>query len=196
MTVILSQVGAFFFWFFYGSFFEWVFHKYLFHSPKIIPATYKAHAVTHHGMYRGDDSYDMPCEEDPHGHHIMMDWFALPVFIGFHLPILWAVQTLTGIPSIWGGVAAIVVYYGLYEGMHYVMHVPRDRWLEKTRVFRFLNDHHRLHHKDPKTNLNVVFPLADLLLRTLRTHARPKAVATPASDTPPAPIPTSERRRA
>ena len=195
MTYVLCQVGAFFGWFIYGSFFEWVFHKYLFHSPKIIPATYNAHAVTHHGMYGGDDSYDLPCEEDPHGHHIMMDWFALPLFVGFHLPFLWLVQKLTGIPSIWGGIAAIVAYYGFYESIHYVMHVPRDRWIERTRLFRFLNEHHRLHHKDPNTNLNVVLPLADLLLRTLRTHGmRQKQAAATANDA--ASTASTQRRRA
>ena len=195
MTYVLWQVGAFFAWFFYGSFFEWVFHKYLFHSPKIIPATYNAHAITHHGLYRGDDSYDMPSEDDPHGHHIMMDWFALPLFIGFHLPFIWLIQHFTGIPSMWGAIAAITVYYACYEGMHYVMHVPRDRWIEKTRLFKFLNEHHRLHHKDHNTNLNVVFPLADLLLRTLRTHGmrRASAATTAAGELP---VASTKRRRA
>ena len=175
--IFICQSLAFVFYFLYGSFFEWAFHKYLFHSPRIIPATYKAHALTHHGTYRGDDSYDLPSEDDPHGEHIMMDWFALPLFLGCHLPLILLVQWATGIPSLWGAVAAIAVYYACYEGMHYVMHVPRDRWIEKTRVFRFLNEHHRLHHKDHGTNLNVVFPLADLLFRTLRTHAMRRALA-------------------
>src|SRR5437868_1509589 len=152
MSYLFWQVGAFFAWFLYGSFFEWVFHKYLFHSPKLIPATYKAHALTHHGMYGGDESYDLPAPDDPHGRHIMMDWFALPLFIGFHLPILLGVQWLTGIPSLWGGIAAIVAYYTCYEWSHYIMHVPRDRWIEKTRVFKFVNEHHRLHHRDHNTN--------------------------------------------
>lgn len=177
MTYVFWQAGAFFAWFLYGSFFEWVFHKYLFHSPKLIPATYKAHAVRHHGIYAGDDSYDLPSPDDPHGHHIMMDWFALPMFLAFHGPIIWAVQRATGIPSFWGGMAAIVAYYTCYESMHYIMHVPRDRWFERTRLFRFLNEHHRIHHKNHGTNLNVVLPLADIVLRTLRTPKTLKARA-------------------
>jgi hypothetical protein len=201
MTYVLFQIGAFFAWFVYGSFFEWVFHKYLFHSPKIIPATYKAHALTHHGMYSGDDSYDLPNPEDPGGKHIMMDWFALPLFLGFHFPIIWGVQRLTGIPSIWGGLAAIAAYYVCYESIHFVMHVPRDRWIERTRVFRFLNEHHRLHHKNDATNLNVVFPLADITLRTLRTHKMRKVLAKPqespgAEQAIPQPKPTTRRSRA
>ena len=202
MTMLLSQVGAFFAWFIYGSFFEWFFHKNLFHSPKWIRATYEAHDRTHHGMYSGDQ-YDLPSPDDPDGHHIMMDWFALPLFLAFHFPIIWGVQKLTGIPMLWGGLAAIAVYYVCYEGIHYFMHVPRDRWIEKTRVFRFLNDHHRLHHKDHNTNLNVVFPLADTLFRTLRTNKMRKSLlAAAAKDKAvvnadrPAPKPKAERRRA
>jgi sterol desaturase/sphingolipid hydroxylase (fatty acid hydroxylase superfamily) len=80
--------------------------------------------------------------------------------------------------------------------MHYVMHVPRDRWIERTRVFRFLNEHHRLHHKDHNTNLNVVFPLADLLFRTLRTHAMRRQAAAAAKPVESAPAASTRRRRA
>jgi hypothetical protein len=169
----LWQALAFGGWFLYGSFFEWVFHKYLFHNPKPIYATYKAHAITHHGMYSKGDAYDSPAPEDPNGRHIMMDWFALPLFLAFHFPIVFGVQAATGIPMIWGGLAAIGVYYTLYESSHYVMHVPRGRWIERTRAFKFLNDHHRRHHVDPNTNLNVVLPVADKLLGTLWLKDRP-----------------------
>jgi hypothetical protein len=197
MTYFLCQLGAFFGWFAYGSFFEWWFHKYLFHSPKLIKRTFEAHALVHHQNYRGDESYDLPSPKDPHGEHIMMDWFALPLFLGFHLPILWFVQWVTGLPSLWGGIAAITVYYLGYETLHYFMHVPRDRWVERTRVFKFLNEHHRLHHKYQQKNLNVLLPLADLVLRTLRTKAGPKPVpaAAPTDAEPARPAPRATRRR-
>src|SRR6266567_511327 len=105
MTWLACQAGAFAAWFVYGSFFEWFFHKYLFHKPRPIPWTYRAHALTHHGLYQGDDSYDLPSPEDPEGHHITMDWFALPLFLAFHFPLIWGVQRVTGIPSLWGGLA-------------------------------------------------------------------------------------------
>ena len=170
MHFLLCELGAFAAWFVYGSFFEWAFHKYLFHSPKIIRATFEAHDQTHHRLYGGDETYDLPSPEDPGGRHIMMDWFALPLFVGFHLPLFFLVQWLTGIPSVWGGAAAVTVYYLGYESLHFVMHVPRDRWIERTRAFKFLNNHHRLHHRDDATNLNVLVPLADVVLRTLRTR--------------------------
>jgi len=175
------QIAAFAGWFIYGSFFEWAFHKHLFHSPRIIRATFEAHAMVHHQLYKGDTSYDEPSPSDPNGRHIMMDWFALPLFLAFHFPIIWGVQWLTGIPSVWGGLTAIGLYYVGYETLHYFMHVPRNRWIERTRVFRFLKEHHRLHHRYQQRNLNVLFPLADLVLRTLRTTEGrpPRAAAAP-----------------
>jgi len=100
-----------------------------------------------------------------------MDWFALPMFIGFHLPFLWAIEHFTGIPSLWGGVAAITAYYAVYEYFHFCMHVPGGRWFETLRPFKFAKEHHRIHHKYMQQNLNVYFPLADLCLGTFRSAA-------------------------
>ena len=68
---------------------------------------------------------------------------------------------------LWGGAAALVAYYVLYESLHFCMHVPRDRWLERTWLFRWLDAHHHLHHQYAFKNLNVVLPLADWLLGSL-----------------------------
>src|SRR5205814_10553406 len=111
MTVtLLAESIAFVVVFLYGSFFEWTFHKHLFHSPKFIEATFKAHALVHHQRYKYEPhSYEW--QEGQEKDHIAMDWFALPLFVGFHLPFLWLAQWATGIPSLWGGVAAITTYY-------------------------------------------------------------------------------------
>jgi sterol desaturase/sphingolipid hydroxylase (fatty acid hydroxylase superfamily) len=63
--------------------------------------------------------------------------------------------------------AALGVYYSLYEYLHFCMHVPRERRLETTAWFRWLDAHHHMHHKRHLNNLNVVLPLADLVLGTL-----------------------------
>ena len=123
-----------------------------------------------------------------------MDWFALPLFLGFHLPIFWAVQRLTHIPMILPGLVAITLYYAGYEALHYFMHVPRDRWIEKTRVFKFLNEHHRLHHKDDTKNLNVLIPIADLTLGTMwRPKKASKTATQPALPRKPRPAKNAAR---
>ncbi len=175
---------AFVFYFLYGSFFEWAFHKYLFHSPKLIKRTFKAHQLVHHQRYKfALNSYEW--QEGQEKDHIAMDWFALPMFVGFHLPFLWLVQRVTGWQSLWGGEAAITAYYAIYEYFHYCMHVPGGRWFEKLRPFTFVKEHHRIHHKYMQQNLNVFFPLADKCLGTFRSAASLAAKSAPTAEVNP-----------
>lgn len=169
MTSFLAcQLLAFVIVFLYGSFFEWWFHKYLFHSPKYIKATFKAHALVHHQRYKYEPtSYEW--QEDQEKDHIAMDWFALPIFVGVHLPIFVLIQWATGFPCVWGATASVIAYYTVYEYFHYCMHVPNRRFFETNRIFRFAKEHHRIHHKYMQQNLNVFFPLADKCLGTYRS---------------------------
>jgi hypothetical protein len=163
---LLCELAAFALYFVYGSYFEWFFHRYLFHSPKYIYRTFREHTLVHHQIYKGDDTYHT---HDEHPDKVPMDWWALPAMVGFHLPLFLLVQHFTGIPSLWGGVAAISIYYTLYETFHWAMHVPKaSAFLSRFRYYRFLDAHHRVHHKHMLSNLNVLFPLADLTLGTLR----------------------------
>lgn len=163
---VLCELAAFAAYFVYGSYFEWVFHRYLFHSPKYIYRTFRAHTLVHHQLYKGDHTYHT---HDEHPEHVPMDWWAMLAMVAFHLPFFFLFQKLTGIPSAWGGVAAIVVYYGLYESFHWAMHVPRaSKFLSRFWYFRFLDAHHHIHHKYMLSNLNVILPLADLTFGTLR----------------------------
>jgi hypothetical protein len=66
-----------------------------------------------------------------------------------------------------GGITALGVYYFLYEYLHFCMHVPKGRWLEKSACFSWLDAHHHQHHERHFKNLNVVLPLADLIFGTL-----------------------------
>ncbi len=173
MNVFGQQAIAFVFFFLYGSFFEWAFHKYLFHSPKYLKSTFRAHTIVHHQRYKyARSSYEWQTGQEKD--HIAMDWFALPLFLGMHLPLLWAVQRITGWQSLWGGLGAITAYYAVYEYFHYCMHVPAERRFERTGAFQFAKEHHRIHHKYMLQNLNVFFPLAD---KCLGTYRGPAAVA-------------------
>ena len=82
------------------------------------------------------------------------------------LPSL-AVALLTGhFAFLVGAIIAITGYYGTYEYIHWCMHLPKQRRVEKPWVFRRLNGHHLLHHRYMHKNFNVVFPLADYCLGT------------------------------
>jgi len=66
-----------------------------------------------------------------------------------------------------GVLPACAGYYATYEYIHWCMHLPKKRNLERSGVFFRLNGHHLLHHRYMGKNFNVVLPLADLLLGTL-----------------------------
>ena len=190
--VLVCQTLAFVFYFLHSSFFEWAFHKYLFHSPKYIKATFRAHALVHHQRYKyAKQSYEW--QEGQEKDHITMDWFAPLLFIGVHLPYFLAIQYITGIPSVWGGIAAVLAYYTVYEYFHYFMHVPSNRWFENLTYFKFVKEHHRIHHKFMLKNLNVFFPLADLCMGTYRSAASVTAASSAREAAAPNPAPTAER---
>jgi sterol desaturase/sphingolipid hydroxylase (fatty acid hydroxylase superfamily) len=52
------------------------------------------------------------------------------------------------------------------------MHLPKQRRLEKGRLFQRLNGHHVLHHRYMHKNFNVVLPIADLVLGTLLLRSK------------------------
>jgi hypothetical protein len=156
----LGFVGIFAF----ASFFEWTLHRYLMHSL-LWPYPFHAHALVHHGLFRADHSYHLRREQDKP--KVTFAWWNAPGLVLLTLPLLLSLGAVFGWPVFWGGLIAEVSYYTLYESLHWCMHVPRSRRVEKTRVFRWLNAHHRVHHYYAFKNLNVVFPLADWLLGSL-----------------------------
>lgn len=96
-------------------------------------------------------------------------------------PVLILVTTLTAVPVGWiiecWSVVAIVgivcaAYYGMYEYLHWCMHLPRKRLVERSGVFFRLNGHHLLHHRYMYKNFNVVLPVADALLGTLLLRSK------------------------
>jgi hypothetical protein len=175
VRVLLFETLAFVFYFMCLSFFEWWFHKFMFHSPKINKRTFREHTLIHHQEFKHEpSSYEWHAPREKK--NIAMDWWSLPLFIVTLAPAFILMQFITHLQTFWGGIAAVVVYYGIYEGLHYLMHVPGKYWIERTRFFQFVKEHHRIHHKYMLKNLNVFFPLADLVMGTYRTATVPSRV--------------------
>ncbi len=169
--VVFALTASFIVGMAYGSFFEWLLHRFMMHRPFLfVTYPYKTHAITHHGTFGPGPDY--------HLHHsadrslVTMAWWNAPVLIAVNSPPAllgaWLFGTWWIVP---GFMAAMVLYYGLYEYLHWCMHVPGPRWFQTTRLFRWIDRHHRLHHLQPNRNLNVVLPLADFLLRTRLSRA-------------------------
>jgi hypothetical protein len=156
----------------FASFFEWSLHKYVMHRPVgSFRYAFNAHAVVHHQIFKADHTYHLIQDKDKET--IPMAWWNGPVLI-----LLAALPSL--IVSLWSGqwgfvlgaVLAIAGYYGTYEYIHWCMHLPKQRRVEKPWIFRRLNGHHLLHHRYMHKNFNVVLPIADLCLGTLMTRSK------------------------
>jgi hypothetical protein len=149
----------------FGSFFEWSLHRYLMHGRWIKGYPYRTHDQVHHKVFDSGPNYHLG-ERDDHD-LVTMAWWNGPVLMLANAPLPTLVAWLAG--SWWvipGAMAAYVLYYAAYEYLHWCMHVPRERWFERTRLYKWIDRHHRLHHLEPDRNLNVVLPLADWILRT------------------------------
>ncbi len=162
--MIISEIAAFFCFFLYASFFEWTLHKYLMHQPRW-QYPFRAHALVHHGLFRTGDKYFL--SDAKVIRKVRFAWWNAPFILLLHAPLILWIEQAVGLNISAGGFSALVLYYFLYEYLHYCMHIPKGRRLESTAWFRWLDSHHHMHHKRHFNNLNVVLPVADLLFGTL-----------------------------
>lgn len=141
---------------------EWILHKYVMHKPFFgFEYPYKAHARIHHVVFKSDDSYQLQNENDKLT--IPMAWWnGLVIALLSSLPLLIIGYKLFIINYI-----VAICYYGVYETLHWYMHLPKKRKIEYNMWYRKLNGHHILHHRYMNKNFNVVLPFADLIFGTL-----------------------------
>lgn len=167
-SMTLGALGAVVF----ASFFEWTLHRFIMHRP-LWKLTYpfKTHALIHHHIFKADETYHLTNEKDKWT--IPMAWWNGPVLIALCMVPMLILAWVTGRwPMTLGALLAFAGYYGTYEYLHWCMHLPKARRLERSRIFLRMNGHHLLHHRYMHKNFNVVLPLADLCLGTLLLRSR------------------------
>ena len=156
--IILTIVGLIL----WCSICEWSLHKFVMHKhPFGFTYAYNAHTKVHHNVFKYDETYH--CQKDDDKNTIPMAWWNGVV-----------IASLAGLPFLIFGYKMFLLtftvafcYYLIYEMIHWYMHLPKMRLIEKTSWFRKLNGHHLLHHRYMDRNLNVVLPFADWLFGTL-----------------------------
>lgn len=156
----------------FASFFEWVLHKYVMHRPVgKFRYAFHAHAVVHHQIFKADQTYHLLNEKDKET--IPMAWWNGAVLVAIGIIPFALISWATGQWAFaLGGLVAFTAYYCFYEYIHWCMHLPKARRIEKPSWFRKLNGHHLLHHRYMHKNFNVVLPLADYLLGTLLVRSK------------------------
>jgi hypothetical protein len=156
----------------FASLFEWVLHRYVMHRP-IAGFTYafQAHAVVHHVVFKADHTYHLVNEKDKKT--IPMAWWNGPVLVALcQIPFAFISWKMGSFAVITGSFISCAAYYCAYEYMHWCMHLPRKRNIERSGIYFRLNGHHLLHHRYMHKNFNVVLPLADLCLGTLMLRSK------------------------
>jgi hypothetical protein len=141
----------------YTSFFEYALHRWLMHGLRSFVR--EDHVVHHREHF-------LRRETDPH--HVLFAWWVAPAILFGHFWIFWSIDALTGLSVTCPCLSAFGVYYVLYEYIHWCIHNPADRLIERTFVFRYLRRNHHLHHLQPRANFNVLLPLGDLFFGTLQ----------------------------
>jgi len=156
----------------FASFFEWTLHRFVMHRPiGNFTYPYKSHALIHHRIFKSDHTYHLIHEDDKRT--IPMAWWNGPVLVAVGMLPFGLAALLSGQWGILvGATLACGGYYGAYEYMHWCMHLPRKRHVERSGIFFRLNGHHLLHHRYMSKNFNVVLPLADLCLGTLLLRSK------------------------
>lgn len=156
-----------------ASFFEWFLHRFVMHRPVgKFDYAFRAHAVVHHGRFKADSTYHLHHEEDKRT--IPMAWWNGPVLTILAAGLFMPAVKLVGISWLCAYIVSFVVtgiYYGVYEYIHWCMHLPKRRAVERSGIFFRLNGHHLLHHRYMHKNFNVVLPLTDFCLGTLLTRS-------------------------
>ncbi len=156
----------------FASFFEWTLHRFVMHRPVgRFQYAFRAHAIVHHGTFKADHTYHLVNEDDKET--IPMAWWNGPLLIVVLMVPSIAVAWPLGIWGLAAGsLLAHTAYYCVYEYIHWCMHLPKTRRIERSGLFRRLNGHHLLHHRYMHKNFNVVLPLADLCLCTLMLRSK------------------------
>lgn len=169
-----------------ASLFEWIYHRYWLHRPWLPPQMFTAHTLVHHQLCKHEDTFHVTEEEQEEA--LTFQWWGGPILVSLNM-IPWALLAWVwhGAGAPWLAVmctvgAVVLVYYFAYEGFHYLMHKPAVPWIERRGFFKFIKNHHQLHHVYMGKNFNVVLPLADLLLGTLvLTNPLPPRVTEPSA---------------
>lgn len=147
---------------------EWFVHRTFMHQRKykkvpVLGYFFRSHTEEHHKHFTCPTFHN-----DKEVHTIVLKPWAGPLLIiCASVPgVLLSLYTSLWAPLIVFSTVA-TLYYIMFEYIHVVMHSTKPHWFKETRWFKFLTEHHHLHHCGWGKNFNLVLPLGDYLFKTL-----------------------------
>jgi hypothetical protein len=164
---------------------EWLVHRYIYHrSFTLLRRIYAVH-LAHHHLYFPTWRYVTggPARRIPILAKVVdvpqisrwknaMTYFAHFVFyMTLGAGLIWLPMWLLSqsVPFLIGAILGTIVISNLFITVHDSIHRPGSHKIMETQTwFRFLDEHHYIHHVDTEANVNFLLPLADWLFGTLR----------------------------
>lgn len=122
----------------YTSLAEWTLHRYVMHRPILgFRYPFNAHAIVHHRIFKADQTYHLIDKTTQNKKTIPMAWWNGPLLIFVaSLPslVVWIFLPTWGMRFWMYGTNFVVIacYYGTYERVHWCMHLPKARRLERS----------------------------------------------------------------
>jgi hypothetical protein len=160
LSILAGLVGSLI----YGSFLEWFVHNVVMHTTSISKLAFDRHAVQHHFTRRSLKTFYIPPDE--HATYHFGESSVIPILWLLHFPLYYAAYHFSNLGVGIGAAAGGLLYLIGYEFIHFFIHAPKNYWFQRTRLFRFYCEYHRIHHHKARLNYNIVIPLADFVLRT------------------------------
>jgi hypothetical protein len=179
-----------------ASLLEWLVHRYVYHR-RWLPFLRRIYAIHHQGHHHAIFPTWRYVTNGPVRRHrilttgvsslhtsttrnalVKLSHFSFYLAIGGVCVWLPAWLLTSRAAFLAGMVAASAVVADLFVRVHDAIHYPgRYRWIEVQPWFRFLENHHYIHHVDTEANVNFLLPLADWLLGTMRRSLSPEELA-------------------
>lgn len=153
-----------------GNFIIYFLHRFVLHQRiPFFDYGYKKHTLMHHHyftdqLYGFDSLLDLDVIMFPFWFVFLLSLVVAPI-LGLIALILFTknVSLLT--------VIMVNVNFLAYELVHYCSHLDADSWIHRIALFRFMRNHHRLHHEMTlmsEKNFDIIVPFFDPLFKTLQ----------------------------
>lgn len=145
---------------------EYAIHRWVLHRRVFPRMLYQRHVIEHHAFFPYEQ---MGMEARDDIRWVLFPWWALPLLVVATVPAALLISSLVSARA--GGLfpLAVMLYYGVYELIHTLAHLPPDGLWSRHRWVGALTYHHRVHHDLALMrgyNFNFIVPIFDWLFGT------------------------------
>lgn len=173
---------------------EWIVHRYIYHRSSIIFRRIYAVHLAHHHLYfppwryvtRGSAQRipilgtDLRVPQASKWDNAMTYFAHFGFYMTLGAALIWTPAWLVSqsVPFLLGAMFGTILFSNLFIIVHDATHRPGcHSFIESRGWFRFLDEHHYIHHVNTEVNFNFLLPLADWLFGTLRRTLTKEEIA-------------------